>query len=112
MFSTYARMDVMIIKMRMVKIHTIKVACTDNPPGVNVVDPSGFNVMPTARTIKVIKATPVTPYVSNPSAVGPTESPALSPVQSAVTPGLRASSSLILKDFWVNIFSNLSCFYD
>jgi len=31
------------------------------------------------------------PYVSNPSALGPTESPALSPVQSAMTPGLRAS---------------------
>ena len=29
--------------------------------------------------MKVIRATPVTPYVSNPSAVGPTESPALSP---------------------------------
>src|SRR5438876_2249597 len=30
-----------------------------------------------ASKIKVISATPVTPYVSNPSAVGPTESPAL-----------------------------------
>jgi len=43
--------------------------------------------------MKLISATPVTPYVSKPSADGPTESPALSPVQSAITPGLRASSS-------------------
>ena len=45
--------------------------------------------------MKLTSATPVTPYVSNPSAVGPIESPALSPVQSAITPGLRGSSSLI-----------------
>jgi hypothetical protein len=32
---------------------------------------------------------------------GPTESPALSPVQSAITPGLRASSSLILKTIFM-----------
>src|SRR4051812_41288454 len=49
-----------------------------------------------ASRMKVMSATPVTPYVSKPSAEGPTESPALSPVQSAITPGLRASSSLIL----------------
>src|SRR5512146_1062665 len=48
-----------------------------------------------------ISATPVTPYVSKPSAEGPTESPALSPVQSAMTPGLRASSSLILKTIFI-----------
>jgi len=36
-----------------------------------------------------------------PSALGPTESPALSPVQSAMTPGLRASSSLILKTIFI-----------
>ena len=41
------------------------------------------------------RATPVTPYVSKPSAVGPIESPALSPVQSAITPGFLGSSSLI-----------------
>ena len=45
--------------------------------------------------MKLTSATPVTPYVSKPSAVGPIESPALSPVQSAITPGLRGSSSLI-----------------
>ena len=45
--------------------------------------------------MKLTRATPVTPYVSNPSAVGPIESPALSPVQSAITPGLRGSSSLM-----------------
>ena len=45
--------------------------------------------------MKLTNATPVTPYVSKPSAVGPIESPALSPVQSAITPGLRGSSSLI-----------------
>ena len=48
-----------------------------------------------------MSATPVTPYVSNPSALGPTESPALSPVQSAMTPGLRASSSLILNTIFM-----------
>ncbi len=48
-----------------------------------------------------MSATPVTPYVSNPSADGPTESPALSPVQSAITPGFRASSSLILKTIFM-----------
>src|SRR5687767_7022948 len=48
-----------------------------------------------------MSATPVTPYVSNPSALGPTESPALSPVQSAMTPGLRASSSLILRTIFM-----------
>ena len=55
----------------------------------------------TAARMNVMSATPVTPYVSNPSAVGPTESPALSPVQSAITPGLRASSSLILKTIFI-----------
>src|SRR3954471_17079819 len=48
-----------------------------------------------------MSATPVTPYVSKPSALGPTESPALSPVQSAMTPGLRASSSLMLKTIFI-----------
>jgi hypothetical protein len=33
--------------------------------------------------------------------LGPTESPALSPTQSAMTPGLRASSSLILKTIFM-----------
>src|SRR5215217_6685913 len=51
--------------------------------------------------MNVISATPVTPYVSNPSALGPTESPALSPVQSAITPGLRASSSLMLNTIFI-----------
>src|SRR6516165_7325797 len=55
----------------------------------------------TARVMNAIRATPVTPYVSNPSAVGPTESPALSPVQSAITPGLRGSSSLTLKTIFI-----------
>ncbi len=55
----------------------------------------------TPSRINVMSATPVTPYVSKPSAVGPTESPALSPVQSAITPGLRASSSLILKTIFI-----------
>ena len=43
--------------------------------------------------MKLTNATPVTPYVSKPSAVGPIESPALSPVQSAITPGFLGSSS-------------------
>src|SRR6187455_2310214 len=54
-----------------------------------------------ARVMNEIKATPVTPYVSKPSAVGPTESPALSPVQSAMTPGLRGSSSLTLNTIFI-----------
>ena len=55
----------------------------------------------TASRMKTMRATPVTPYVSNPSALGPTESPALSPVQSAMTPGFLASSSLILKTIFI-----------
>src|SRR6476469_3265038 len=51
--------------------------------------------------MNVMSATPVTPYVSNPSALGPTESPALSPVQSAMTPGFLASSSLMLKTIFI-----------
>jgi hypothetical protein len=52
----------------------------------------------TASAMNEISATPVTPYVSKPSAVGPTESPALSPVQSAMTPGLRGIVLLDLED--------------
>src|SRR3954447_1083538 len=55
----------------------------------------------TASMMNEMSATPVTPYVSKPSAVGPTESPALSPVQSAMTPGFRASSSLILNTTFI-----------
>src|ERR1700738_2698933 len=73
--------------MRMTKIQTRSWTCT-----VGLFTP---------RRMKVISATPVTPYVSNPSALGPTESPALSPVQSAITPGFRASSSLILKTIFI-----------
>ena len=54
-----------------------------------------------ASRMNTMSATPVTPYVSKPSAVGPTESPALSPVQSAITPGLRASSSLMLNTIFM-----------
>ncbi len=45
-----------------------------------------------------ISATPVTPYVSKPSALGPTESPALSPVQSAITPGIARVVFLDVED--------------
>src|SRR5262245_11909008 len=45
-----------------------------------------MSTLATASVMNAISATPVTPYVSNPSAVGPTLSPALSPVQSAMTP--------------------------
>src|SRR5690242_1817153 len=76
-----------IITTRITKIHTRSCTCTAG----------SF----TASTINVMSATPVTPYVSKPSALGPTESPALSPVQSAITPGLRASSSLILKTIFI-----------
>ena len=77
----------MTIMTRIAKIQTSSWTCT-----------SGWW---TARRMNEISATPVTPYVSNPSALGPTESPALSPVQSAMTPGLRASSSLILKTIFI-----------
>src|SRR4051794_37375517 len=67
----YESAEVMIISTRMTKIQTRSCVCT----------------VPfcTARRMNVMSATPVTPYVSKPSAVGPTESPALSPVQSAMT---------------------------
>src|SRR6185295_8746911 len=54
-----------------------------------------------ANARNAINATPVTPYVSKPSAVGPTESPALSPVQSAITPGFFGSSSGSLKTIFI-----------
>src|SRR5215212_9023394 len=83
----YETAEVMIMRTRMTKIQTSSCTCT-----VGLV---------TARRMNVMSATPVTPYVSNPSAVGPTESPALSPTQSAMTPGLRASSSLMLKTIFM-----------
>src|SRR6185312_7430296 len=76
-----------IMTTRITKIHTRSCTCTVG----------SF----TASTMNVIRATPVTPYVSKPSALGPTESPALSPVQSAITPGLRASSSLMLNTIFI-----------
>src|SRR5437867_4277818 len=76
-----------IMRTRIVKIHTRSCTCT-----------AGSR---TASKMNEMRATPVTPYVSKPSALGPTESPALSPVQSAITPGLRASSSLILKTIFI-----------
>src|SRR5687768_951989 len=66
-----------------------------NSQMINVPLNTGAAAMASARN--VISATPVTPYVSNPSAVGPTLSPALSPVQSAITPGFFGSSSGSLK---------------
>src|SRR6266566_6356236 len=86
-FKKYERPDAMTIMTRIAKIQTSSWTCT-----------SGWW---TASRMNEISATPVTPYVSNPSALGPTESPALSPVQSAMTPGLRASSSLILKTIFI-----------
>src|SRR5690242_17898539 len=67
--SFQARIEVGIITMRIAKIQTRNVHCTSAT---------------TARQMNVINATPVTPYVSKPSAVGPTLSPALSPAQSAM----------------------------
>src|ERR1051325_4017550 len=58
-------------------------------------------VAASASARNAINATPVTPYVSKPSAVGPTESPALSPVQSAITPGFFGSSSGNLKTIFI-----------
>src|SRR5438552_16989065 len=82
-FRKYERPDATIIMTRIARIHTSSCTLTSGS-----CTPSRMNE---------ISATPVTTYVSNPSALGPTESPALSPVQSAMTPGFRASSSLILK---------------
>ncbi len=86
-FKKYERPDAMTIITRIAKIQTSSCTCTSG--------------VWTASRMNEISATPVTPYVSNPSALGPTESPALSPVQSAMTPGLRASSSLILKTIFI-----------
>src|ERR1035437_4357905 len=89
-----ATTEVMIIRIRITKIQTRKVAS-------RVILVSAGKERPTASTIKEINATPVTPYVSKPSAVGPTLSPALSPQQSAITPGLRGSSSPILNTTFI-----------
>ncbi len=86
-FRKYERPDATIIMTRIAKIHTSSCTLTSGS-----CTPSRMNE---------ISATPVTPYVSNPAALGTTESPALSPVQSAMTPGLRASSSLILKTIFM-----------
>ncbi len=83
----YDRPLATIIMMRITKIQTSSSTCTVTAG--------------TASTMNEIRATPVTPYVSKPSALGPTESPALSPVQSAMTPGLRASSSLMLNTIFI-----------
>ncbi len=83
----YDAPEAITITMRIAKIQTRSWICV-----------VGFE---TARRMNEMSATPVTPYVSKPSADGPTESPALSPVQSAITPGLRASSSLILKTIFI-----------
>src|SRR5262249_60481111 len=82
-FTMYEAPLAKIMMMRITKIHTRSCTCT--------------SCWGTATRMNAISATPVTPYVSKPSAVGPTESPALSPVQSAMKPGLRASSSLMLQ---------------
>src|SRR6266511_1979932 len=76
-----------IMRTRIVKIHTRSCTCTAGSL--------------TASKMNEMRATPVTPYVSKPSALGPTESPALSPVQSAMTPGFRASSSLMLNTIFI-----------
>ena len=86
-FTKYERPLATIIITRMTKIHTSSCTCTFGSD--------------TASRMNEMSATPVTPYVSKPSALGPTESPALSPVQSAMTPGLRASSSLMLKTIFI-----------
>src|SRR5262245_4874550 len=85
--TKYDTPDMKSIRKRMAKIQTISLAW--------------ISMLVTARVMKAIRATPVTPYVSKPSAVGPTESPALSPVQSAITPGLRGSSSFTLKTIFI-----------
>src|SRR5215211_1670132 len=83
----YDAPDMKSIRKRMAKIHTMSLAW--------------MSMSPTASVMKAMRATPVTPYVSKPSAVGPTLSPALSPVQSAITPGFRGSSSLTLNTIFI-----------
>src|SRR6185312_3317223 len=85
----YETPDMKSIRNRMAKIQTMSLAWRS------------ACVCGIASVMNEIRATPVTPYVSKPSAVGPTESPALSPVQSAMTPGLRGSSSLTLKTIFM-----------
>src|SRR5437868_89278 len=85
----YDTPDMKSIRNRIAKIQTISLACR-----------SAWS-LGIESVIKEISATPVTPYVSKPSAVGPTESPALSPVQSAITPGFRGSSSFTLKTIFI-----------
>src|SRR5437762_9793978 len=70
-----------------------------NSQMISVAPIPGLAASASARN--AIRATPVTPYVSKPSAVGPTESPALSPVQSAITPGFFGSSSGNLKTIFI-----------
>src|SRR5476649_1789711 len=70
-----------------------------NSQMINLPHSSGDATNESARN--AINATLVTPYVSKPSAVGPTESPALSPVQSAMTPGFFGSSSGRLKTIFI-----------
>src|ERR1700677_1264151 len=70
-----------------------------NSQMMSVAQMAGLFASASARN--AISATPVTPYVSKPSAVGPTESPALSPVQSAMTPGFFGSSSGSLKTIFI-----------
>ena len=84
---SYDTSEVTTIRMRMANSHTMSVAPT-------------VGTVAMASAMNAISATPVTPYVSKPSAVGPTESPALSPVQSAMTPGFFGSSS----GSWKTIF--------
>ena len=86
-FNRYDTPLAITIMMRITKIQTRSWTCTRGSV--------------TATRMNEISATPVTPYVSKPSALGPTESPALSPVQSAITPGFRASSSLMLKTIFI-----------
>src|SRR3954462_7638888 len=64
-FTKYDTPDMQSIRNRMAKIQTISLAWMSRYSAPTV-------TLLTARVMNAIRATPVTPYVSNPSAVGPT----------------------------------------
>ncbi len=84
----YEAPDMKSIKNRMAKIQTINLAW--------------ISTLGTARVMNEIRATPVTPYVSNPVGRGADPNrPHFPPVQSAITPGFRGSSSLTLNTIFI-----------
>ncbi len=54
-------MEVAIIRMRMAKIQTMRRAWMSTPLGSNAGCPSAPSLIPVASTMKLMRATPVTP---------------------------------------------------